>query len=498
VRILYIAPEIVPFAKTGGLADVAGTLPPAIARFGHEVKVVMPKYAQVEAERWELKVRADFAVRLGSRTIPFTLWAGQLPGSPVEALFLANDCLFDRPGLYQEDGEDYPDNLRRFSAFSRAVLEIPKQLNWYPDVLHVNDWQTALIAAYLKADFAGDAHYKKTGTVFTIHNLAYGGLFPASEFHALGLPPEYFMPNTLEFYNQVSLIKAGLVFAGILNTVSPTHSREIQTPEYGLGLEGVLQARQQDLYGVINGADYQQWDPAHDPHLPKQYNAQDLSGKRICKRALQKFCGFPLKSVPLIGIISRLTPQKGVDLILEALGELMQLDLQIVLLGVGDPDIEQNLEKAARQFPEKLSVHLTFDESLAHRIEAGADIFLMPSKYEPCGLNQLYSLRYGTIPVARKTGGLADTITDAIPSNLASGSATGFLFEPANGHAFLNTVRLALYLYKDRGLWAKMVQAAMAADFSWDRSAREYLKLYEHAVKKTRANQNSLKRGLRA
>ena len=487
MRILYTASEVVPFAKTGGLADVAGALPSALARLGHEVKVVMPKYAVIEEGRWKLKGLFDLRVRLaGQDDSLFTLWAGLLPGSEVEVLFLGNDQLFGRPGLYQEKGRDYPDNLRRFSAFSRAVLEIPKRLDWVPDVLHGNDWQTALTFAYLKAHFPGDASYEKIGTVFTIHNLGYPGLFPSVEFSKLGLPPEYFTPDTLEFYGKVSLLKAGLVFSGMLNTVSPTYSREIQTPEFGHGLEGILQARQQDLLGIVNGVNYREWDPAHDPHLLHSYDRRHLQGKRLCKEALQKECKLPVVDAPLIGMITRLTPQKGVDLVLEVLEELMRLDLQIVILGAGDPDIQRKLTQAMHRYPEKLSVHINFDEPLAHRIEAGSDLFLMPSRYEPCGLNQLYSLRYGTMPVVRKTGGLADTVTDATPSNLDSEKATGFVFGGVSSHFLLTTLRLALELYKDRPLWERMMQTAMAADFSWDHSAREYVELYKLAIAKAR------------
>ena len=486
MRILYTASEVTPFAKTGGLADVAGALPLALAQLGHDVKVVMPKYAVVSEGRRQLIRRGDLPVRLAGQDYPFTLWTGHLPDTPVEVLFLADDRLFGRPGLYQEKGIDFPDNLERFAAFSRAVLELPKRLDWHPEVLHGNDWQTAPTFIYLNAQPAHHPSFKKIATVFTIHNLGYPGLFPGTEFGKLGLSPEYFTPHTLEFYGKVNLLKGGLLFADILNTVSPTYSREIQTPEFGHGLEGVLSARQKDLFGIVNGVDYRQWDPAHDSYIPHPYDRLDLSGKRLCKEALQKELKLPVTEAPLLGMITRLTVQKGVDLVLEVLSELMRLDLQLVILGTGDPGIHQKLKQAMRRYPKKLSVSLTFDEPLAHRIEAGSDIFLMPSRYEPCGLNQLYSLRYGTIPVVRKTGGLADTVVDASPSHIASGKATGFVFELAGGHALLTTLRLALELYKDRALWEGIMKTAMAQDFSWDHSAREYVKLYERALAKAR------------
>ncbi|MCI0526180.1 MAG: glycogen synthase GlgA [Nitrospira sp.] len=487
MRILYTASEVAPFAKTGGLADVAGALPAALSRLGHEVKVILPKYGVVDEKQWNLRRRGNLLVKLaGQIDYPFTIWSCDLPGTQVEVLFLANDRLFGRQELYQEQGKDYPDNLERFSAFSRAVLEVPKLLKWSPDVLHTNDWQMALSLTYLKAHFAEDDSYQKMGTLLTLHNLGYQGLFPGHEFSKLGLPPEYFTSEILEFYGMVNLLKAGIVLSEILNTVSPTYSREIQTMEFGHGLEGVLRSRQEDLFGILNGVDYEQWDPAHDPYIRHSYDHRYLHGKRLCKEALQRECKMPVAAVPLIGIITRFTIQKGIDLVIEILDELMKLDLQMVVLGAGNPDIHQKLAQAMNQYPEKFSVHFTFDEPLAHRIEAGADLFLMPSRYEPCGLSQLYSLRYGTVPIVRKTGGLADTVTDATPSNIASRKATGFVFEAASSHSLLTTLRLALHLYKDRSLWEGIMLTAMAADFSWERSAHEYVRLYELATAKAR------------
>ena len=487
MRILFASSEAVPFAKTGGLADVSGALPAALARLGHDVKIVMPKYAAVDEQRWGFTRRDEVTASLAGRDYRFAVWTGRLPESRAEAILLANDRLFDRLGLYQENGKDYPDNLERFSAFSRALLELPALLDWQPDLLHANDWQTALTTVYLRLHRIGGAGSAQPATLFTIHNIGYMGLFPAAAFPALGLPQEFFTAETLEFYGKVNLLKAGLTFSTLLTTVSPTYSREIQTPEFGHGLEGVLRSRRPELFGIVNGVDYAQWDPSHDSHLPARYDAKDLRGKARCKRALQQACGLPVKAVPLIGMITRLTPQKGVDLLLEVLDELMRLELQLVILGAGDPALEQALNEAATRHPQKLAVHLAFDESLAHRIEAGADLFLMPSRYEPCGLNQLYSLRYGTLPIVRRTGGLADTVVDATPSNLAAGRATGFLFEEAGGHALLTSLRLALLLWKDRAVRARMIASAMAADFSWERSARDYLTLYEQALAKARA-----------
>ncbi|MHB8482614.1 MAG: glycogen synthase GlgA [Nitrospiria bacterium] len=486
MRILYASSEVFPFIKTGGLADVGGSLPIALERLGHEVKVIMPKYSVIPGDQWDIKKVKDFTLRFAEKDHFLTLWTSRLPGTSVEFLFLSSPLFFNHPGLYGKNGKDHSDNLEGFSLFSRAVLEAPKILNWKPDILHANDWQTALIFAYLKTHLRKEPLFQKMGTLFTIHNMAYQGLFPGSDFSKLDLPRNTFTPDTLEFYGQINFLKGGLIFAEILNTVSSTYSLEILTPEFGHGLEGVLQKRRNDLFGVINGADYQKWDPAHDPFLPRCYSAGSLEGKSICKKKLQRRCKFPEKDVPLVGIISRLTVQKGIDLVLEILGELMHLDLQLVILGVGEPDLQERLQEGASRFKERLSVHLTFDESFAHRIEAGADLFLMPSRYEPCGLNQIYSLRYGTIPVVRKTGGLADTIIDATPSNILSGKATGFIFDTASPLSLLTTLRLALLLYKDLPLWNKLVQTAMAVDFSWDHSAGEYVKLYELALKRVK------------
>lgn len=484
MRILYAASEVTPFAKTGGLADVAGALPAALAGLGHDVKVVMPGYNGVKDKPGRYTPRGNIEVSLAGVVYPFDVEAGRLPETRVEILFLSNSRLFDRPGLYQEKGKDYPDNLERFAAFSRAILEVPGLLDWHPEVIHCNDWQTALIPAYIKALFPGDPRFTGTGTLLTIHNLGYQGIFPASEYPKLSLPLEFFTPETLEFYGKVNLLKAGLVFAGILTTVSPTYSHEIQTLQFGCGLEGILRKRSKDLFGIINGVDYQQWDPTHDRHLGQHYDSRQLQGKRFCRELLQKAANLPVAEVPLIGMITRLTPQKGVDLVIEVLDELMMLDIQVVILGEGDPDIHLKLNEAMGRYPKKLSVHINFDESLAHLIEAGSDMFLMPSRYEPCGLNQLYSLRYGTIPIVRKTGGLADTVIDATPSNISAGKANGFLFEHASSHELLTTVRLALKLFREKDLWLQLIRNGMMADFSWGRSAKEYERLYRLAINK--------------
>lgn len=486
MRILYASSEVYPFAKTGGLADVAGALPPALERLGHEVKIIMPKYKAISENQWGLKRLREFTVSLGGKKHSVVLWMTDLPKSSVELFLLSCDPLSDRIGFYQDNGKDYPDNLEAFSLFCRALLEVPKLLNWPPDILHLNDWQTALTLAYLRSHFKKDSFYKTSGTVFTIHNLAFQGIVPGSLFPKLDLPGDYFTPETLEYYGNVNFLKAGLIFSDVVTTVSPTYSREILTPEFGCGMEGLLQNRQKELFGILNGADYQKWNPANDRSLPRGYSLKALEGKEVSKRSLQRKCKFPEKDIPLIGMVSRLTPQKGTDLVIDLIEELISLDLQMVILGVGDPELEERFKEARGRYGEKISVHLTFDEKFAHRVIAGSDIFLMPSRYEPCGLSQIYALRYGAIPLVRKTGGLADTIIDATPRNILSRIANGFMFETGTPHSLLTAIRLAICLYQDRPVWNSLIRAAMSADFSWDRSAKEYIQIYQVALDKVK------------
>ena len=486
MRVFYITPEAVPFVKTGGLADVAGALPSALAGIGHDVKVVLPKYGSIDSSRWNLSPGETFSVKFGKQAHPFRIWRASLKDSQAEFLFLENEPLFGRRGIYQENGADYPDNLDRFAAFSRAVLEIPKLISWHPDILHGNDWQTALTFAYLHALSPEDPVLSRAGTVFTVHNLSYQGLFPAGEFKKLDLSDEYFKTTSLEFYGRINLMKAGLLYSNIINTVSPTYSREMQTPEFGCGLEGLLKGRSRDLYGILNGVDYRYWDPSLDSNLPQTYQFKSLKGKQACKISLQKESGLPPREVPVLGMVSRLVPQKGTDLLLDILDELMFLDLQIIVLGSGEAELQDRLKAAMTRYPEKVAVHFEFNDGLAHRIMAGSDLFLMPSRFEPCGLGQLYALKYGTVPVVHKTGGLADTVVDAVPSNLESGTATGFAFEGPNPHAFLTVLRLALRFYEERALWKTIVKAAMTSDFSWERSALEYDELYRRTVSMAR------------
>lgn len=492
LKILMVTSEAVPYAKTGGLADVAGALPGELARLGHQVGLVIPRYGPATGQADGFGSFTEW-VRLtvpsASGPVSTVIERGVLRGSQldgaVQVYAVRYDPFFDRKGLYQENGADYPDNLDRFAFFCRAVMELVPALvdaGWAPDLLHAHDWQTSLCAAYLRSLYEGQASLHSLRTVLTIHNLGYQGLFPGSDYAKTVLPWSLFTPKGLEFYGSVNLLKGGLVFSDFLTTVSPTYSREIQTPQQGFGLEGVIAERQDRLVGVVNGIDVAVWNPATDPHLPARYSASDMAGKRVCKTELQREMNLPIRDIPLIGIVSRLTAQKGLDLVAAILPDLMALDLQVVLLGTGNPSDEALFKSFQVRNPEKIGLRIGFDEGLAHRIEGGADLFLMPSRYEPCGLNQLYSLRYGTVPVVRWTGGLADTVVPYGPRTITARRATGFVFEEPTPQALLNSVLLALRVYRDRAEWLSLIEAGMQTDVSWGRSARAYEEVYRRTL----------------
>lgn len=481
MRVLYCASEIVPLAKTGGLADVAGALPAALASRGVDIRLAMPRYRGITLEQTGV---GPVAVRIGDRVLAGRVGEARLPGGHLPIWLVDQPELFDRPGLYGEAGRDYDDNLTRFTFFSRAILQWAGGQAWRADLIHCNDWQTALIPALLAAGGAGTA---STGpvTVMTIHNLAYQGVFPAEQFNGTGLPRSMFTMRGLEFWGQVNLLKGGLYFADVLSTVSETYAREIQSEEFGAGLDGVLRDRGEDLFGILNGVDYSAWDPAVDPFIAARYSADNLAGKAACKRHLQEAFGLPAEPrTPLIGMVTRLADQKGLDLVAAVMTPLLATGTQLVVLGTGDPQYHTLLEEMARRFPAQVGARLGFDNALAHQIEAGADLFLMPSRYEPSGLNQLYSLRYGTVPVVRRTGGLADSIVDTTPETLERGGANGFVFEAYTSAALWDALRRALEAYQTPSVWLKVQRHGMRADFSWDRSAGRYLELYERALRK--------------
>ena len=474
MRVLFCASEIVPLAKTGGLADVAGALPNALAARGVDVRLAMPHYRGISIEQAH---GGTVEVRTGDEVLSGTIGDARLPGGHLPIWLVGQPSLFDRPGLYGEGGADYPDNLTRFTFFARAVLQWLRTQSWQPDVIHCNDWQTALVPAILAAEERGPA------SALTIHNLAYQGLFPADQFPRTGLPWAMFTMHGLEFWGQVNLLKGGLYFADVLSTVSETYAREIQTEEFGAGLDGVLRDRADDLFGILNGVDYSVWDPAVDTLIPARYSVDDLGGKAVCKQHLQQAFHLPTEPrTPLIGMVTRLADQKGLDLVAGVITEVLATGAQVVVLGTGDPKYHALFEELARRFGAQVGVRLGFDNALAHLIEAGADLFLMPSRYEPSGLNQLYSLRYGTVPVVRRTGGLADSIVDTTSRTLEQGTANGFVFEAYTPPALWDALRRALEAYRVPAVWLPVQQRGMRADFSWNRSAGRYVELYERAL----------------
>jgi starch synthase len=477
MRVLHVASEVAPYSKTGGLADVLGALPRALARLGCDVTVVTPRYRSIDPERHALARRAE-ALRVTVGTTSFEVALLEAAGEP-RVWLVDHPASYDRDGIYgPPTGGEFDDNAWRFALLGAAALAAARALDVWPDVLHGHDWQAG--AALLYARQAGFRAPPRT--IFTVHNLAYQGRFDPSVIEPLGLPPELFSPAGYEFYGTVSLLKAGLVVADRITAVSPRYAREIQTEEQGVGLDGLLRARAARVVGILNGADYEVWSPEIDPLLPARYSADDLSGKRTCKAALQRELGLPERArTPLCGSISRLTDQKGFDLVATALTRLLadDVDLQYVVLGTGDAAIEQALAALAAAHPRKLAVRVAYDEALAHRIEAGCDLYVMPSRYEPCGLNQIYSLRYGTVPIVRATGGLDDTVVDHDPPGHPG---TGFKFAAYDPGALEAAWRRALALYAAADDFAALVQRAMAQDFSWAASARRYLALYRELL----------------
>ncbi len=497
LRVLVAASEVVGFAKTGGLADVAGSLPRALAARGHQVAVVMPYYRSVRLGP-DPPERTDHVipVPVGNRTLACRLFRSTLPNSSVPIFFVEAPEYFDRhdpaagKGLYQQVmpggyKADYPDNAERFVFFSRAVLEAIRGIEFAPDVVHANDWQTGLVPAFLAEVFRPMPGLGNVRSVFTIHNIAYQGMFPRDVMRLTGLPGWMFNHRQLEFHGQLNFLKAGVVFADAVNTVSPTYAREIQTPEYGCGLEGVLREYAHKLSGIVNGVDYGVWDPAADPHIPATYDVETVFDRKpLDKAELQRQYGLPEDPArPVLGMVARLVGQKGIDLVLGAAPGFLDLGCQLVFLGEGDPEYHSELKQFQARHPQRVGVYLGFSEPLAHLVEAGSDLFLMPSRYEPSGLNQLYSLKYGTPPVVRATGGLADTIVNATEENLRAGTATGFSFVDYSAHALYETVRWALTLYRDRPAdFRQVVRTAMRQDWSWDRSAAAYEALYRRIL----------------
>jgi starch synthase len=484
LHVLFLSSEVEPFAKTGGLADVSGALPQSLRHLGLDVRIMMPRYGFINAQHGPLVPvpgMGEVSVPVGPEHIPVRLLSSFLPnsGNPVPVYFLENPRSYGRKGVYvdPETATGYPDNDERFILFCRGALQAVEALGWKPDVIHCNDWPTGLVPAYLKTLLRDSIYYRETRTVFTIHNMAYQGVFDRSAFVKTGLPPAAMTEAGLEAFGQMNWLKAGIVYADALTTVSEKYAEEIQgSDEFGCGLQDVARARSRDLHGILNGIDYSLWDPSVDPLLPRRYDAATLEGKAENTRALRASMGLPdREGVPVIGMISRLADQKGFDLLDPIIERLMALPLQIVILGTGEPRYHRMLEAAQQAHPEHIAVRLAFDNTLAHLIEAGSDMFLMPSRYEPCGLNQIYSLRYGTVPIVRATGGLDDTITDV---GEHPGEGTGFKFAPYDSGVLLQTIERALTAFADRTAWRATMRRGMMKDFSWDASARRYAELY--------------------
>lgn len=456
MKIAICASEVFPFAKTGGLADVAGALPLALEELRQSVIIIMPKYKEINEKKWQLS-------RLRSGNYFTTL------GSRIKVYFIENDKYFARNGLYGEKNGDYPDNLERFAFFGREALELLKEVDFQAEIIHCHDWQSCLVPVYLKTLYQKDAFYAQMKTLLTVHNIGYQGLFPKAEFPKLDLDWSFFNMEALEFYNQVNILKGGMIFADAINTVSKTYSQEIQRKEFAFGLEGILKKKKNTLYGILNGLDYSVWNPREDKLILKTYSEENLQDKQKNKEDLQKICNLSLGNLPIFGIVSRLAQQKGFDILAEAIDEICNLKLQLVILGTGDLKYHLLFEEIRKKYPKTCAVHFKFDETLAHKIYAGSDIFLMPSRYEPCGLGQMISLKYATIPLVFKTGGLADTVS----------AKNGFVFDKYSREELVKTVKKAIATYKDRERWSILMQEALACNFSWAESAKQYIRLYQ-------------------
>jgi len=475
VRILFVASEGLPFSKTGGLADVVEALPKALVAQGHEVAVVLPRYRGTKATA---VVMPSLTIGLGIRLkFPAIADGSLLHG--VRYFFVDDPAYFDRDGIYGTAAGDFGDNAERFSEFSRAGIEIAKHI-WPPDVIHCHDWQTALLPLLLRTSYGDDPVVKDIPVVFTIHNMGYHGQFGRNVLGPAGIPEILFHREALEFYGNVNFLKAGLIYSDYLTTVSRKYAQEIRTPEYGYGLDGVARSRGDRLVGILNGVDYSAWSPEKDKLIAAKYSAKDLTGKQICKQELLQIFGLSQEHTarPVIGIVSRFADQKGFDLIAQMAYDLMREDLALVVLGTGEKRYEDLFRALAATFPGRVGVKIAYDNTLAHKVEAGADMFLMPSRYEPCGLNQIYSLKYGTVPIVRATGGLDDTIETF---DLEHGTGTGFKFAEYSGAAMMWAVKQALHHFSDERIWKRIQLNGMAKDFSWKASAAEYAKLYQAA-----------------
>ena len=473
-KILFVTSEAHPLIKTGGLADVSGSLPKALAGLGVDVRLIMPNYQAIKTTE---EIYYKSTVRVNNTDV--NILETRLPGTQVIVWLVDYPEFFDFPGnpYVDEQGNAWANSAERFALFCRIAVEVAMNrsyLDWTPDIIHCNDWQSGLVPALLSLEASRPA------TVFTIHNMAYQGIFPKTTEASLNLPKSLWNPDGIEFNGMLSFIKGGLAYADRITTVSPTYAQEIQTADFGYGLEGLLSHRNDVLTGIINGIDADQWNPETDAYISERYNISTLNKKQLNKTALQNKHSLPVdNNIPVIALVSRLVEQKGIDLVLECLPEMLTLPLQFFLLGNGNKSFEQQLSLFAETYPDKIAITIGYDEALAHLLEAGADIFLMPSRFEPCGLNQLYSQRYATVPIVRKTGGLADTVVDTLPETLSKNTATGFVFNEATSGALMETIKRALIVYSQPKTWKQLQTTGMKKDYSWTKSAKEYMALYE-------------------
>ncbi len=478
MRVLIASSEAIPYCKTGGLADVAGVLFKELNAMDVDARLILPLYGTVLRDFELTDSGMEFKELINGK-----LYRGRIYLHD-KTLFIRCDELFGRDGIYGDDKGDFPDNALRFSYFCRAVLQACKASGFRPDIIHLNDWQSSLIPVYMKTKYGEDEFFRDTLTLLTIHNVGYQGVFPPDVLTTIGVGPDLFTPEGVEFYGKVNFLKAGILYADVLTTVSKRYAEEITTSEYGFGLDGVLRSRKKDLFGILNGIDYREWSPETDPLIGRKYSGEDLDGKISCREKLMEQCGITTrKGFPLISFIGRLTTQKGVDLILPVLDRLVDYGCGVIILGTGAKAFEERLVEKSSRMAGNLYTHLDFDEDFAHSVYAGSDIMMMPSRYEPCGLVQMIALRYGTVPVARNTGGLSDTIDDY---NALTGKGTGFLFDDYNGSAFLESIKRALTLYPFSRRWRKLMRRGMEQDFSWKRFAAEYVDLY-HGILKRRS-----------
>ncbi len=486
MKVLHVAAEVFPLIKTGGLADVAGALPPALQRAGVDTRIVLPGLPAIADAVLHQKLVCEIGPAFGAARVSLRL--GQLPYSKIPAYVVDAPYLYRRGGSPYQDsqGTEWPDNLQRFALLGWAAAHLAAgelDPDWVPDVVHAHDWHAAMTCAYMTAHPA-----TRAASVFTVHNLAFQGLFALSEFPALGLPPKFMAAAALEFHNKLSFMKAGLKFADRITTVSPSYAREIATHEFGCGLDGVIRSRSADVSGVLNGVDQEVWNPATDTAIGARYDATSLTGKATCKKALQAEMGLKADAAaPLFGVVSRLTSQKGLDLVLAAMPALLRDGAQFIIQGSGEPALEAAFRAAEKEHPGRVSTRIGYDEVLAHRVVAGCDSIMVPSRFEPCGLTQLYGLRYGTLPLVRRVGGLADTVVDASDAALHEDRATGFSFDAATPSALEHALHRAVALFRQPEAWRKVMLRALAQDFSWTGAAQEYIRLYAQAAEARRA-----------